>query len=191
MVACGLPHYGRGDLALARHEIAAAQQNFAGLRRYGAATLDLAWVACGRLDAYWERDLSPWDLAAGSLLVREAGGFVSDCDGKGDIFTARPSRRRQRHHAPRTAAAPAKKPPRSRQGRHQGSCGAVSVEFFAAAYQPPTTKMPPIALWLKTWQATYPELDFAERLSWWRERWRNELLPAAQDRDRRKPKPTG
>ena len=40
----------------------------------------------GRLDAYWERDLSPWDLAAGSLLVREAGGFVSDCDGGDDIF---------------------------------------------------------------------------------------------------------
>jgi myo-inositol-1(or 4)-monophosphatase len=69
-----LPHYGRGDLALAREEIAAAQRAFAGLRRYGAATLDLAWVAAGRLDAYWERDLSPWDLAAGSLLVREAGG---------------------------------------------------------------------------------------------------------------------
>jgi len=87
VVACGLPHYGRGsDLAVARNEIAAAQQHFAGLRRYGAATLDLAWVACGRLDAYWERDLSPWDLAAGSLLVREAGGFISDIDGKSDIF---------------------------------------------------------------------------------------------------------
>ena len=81
IVACGLPHYGRGDLALARNEIAAAQRAFAGLRRYGAATLDLAWIAAGRLDAYWERDLSPWDLAAGSLLVREAGGFVSDIDG--------------------------------------------------------------------------------------------------------------
>jgi myo-inositol-1(or 4)-monophosphatase len=86
IVACGMPHYGRGDLALARHEIAAAQQHFAGLRRYGAATLDLAWVAAGRLDAYWERDLSPWDLAAGSLLVREAGGFVSDLDGGEAIF---------------------------------------------------------------------------------------------------------
>jgi myo-inositol-1(or 4)-monophosphatase len=86
VVACGLPHYGRGDLALARREIAAAQQHFAGLRRYGAATLDLAWVACGRLDVYWERDLSPWDLAAGSLLVREAGGFVSDLDGGDAIF---------------------------------------------------------------------------------------------------------
>jgi myo-inositol-1(or 4)-monophosphatase len=87
VVACGLPHYGRGDLALARHEIAAAQQHFAGLRRYGAAALDLAWVACGRLDAYWERDLSPWDIAAGSLLVREAGGFVTDLDGGDAIFT--------------------------------------------------------------------------------------------------------
>jgi len=87
VVACGLPHYGRGgDLVLARYEIAAAQQAFAGLRRYGAAALDLAWIACGRLDAYWERDLAPWDMAAGALLVREAGGFVSDCDGKGDIF---------------------------------------------------------------------------------------------------------
>ena len=81
IVACGLPHYGRGDLALARNEIAAAQRSFAGLRRYGAATLDLAWIAAGRLDAYWERDLSPWDLAAGSLLVREAGGFITDIDG--------------------------------------------------------------------------------------------------------------
>jgi myo-inositol-1(or 4)-monophosphatase len=87
VVACGLPHYGRGDLVLARHEIAAAQQAYAGLRRYGAAALDLAWIACGRLDAYWERDLSPWDIAAGSLLVREAGGFVTDLDGGDGIFT--------------------------------------------------------------------------------------------------------
>jgi myo-inositol-1(or 4)-monophosphatase len=84
-----LPHYGRGDLALARNEIAAAQQHFAGLRRYGAAALDLAWIAAGRLDAYWERDLSPWDMAAGAILVREAGGFVSDLDGRGDIFGKR------------------------------------------------------------------------------------------------------
>jgi myo-inositol-1(or 4)-monophosphatase len=81
VVACGLPHHGRGDLKLARREIAAAQQNFAGLRRFGAATLDLAFIAAGRFDAYWERDLSQWDLAAGLLLVREAGGFVSDLDG--------------------------------------------------------------------------------------------------------------
>ena len=87
IVGCGLPHYGHGDLALARNEIAAAQQNFAGLRRYGAATLDLAWIAAGRLDAYWERDLSPWDLAAGMLLVREAGGFITDLDGGDAVLT--------------------------------------------------------------------------------------------------------
>jgi myo-inositol-1(or 4)-monophosphatase len=81
IVGCGLPHYGRGDLEAARNEIAAAQQNFAGLRRYGAASLDLAWVAAGRLDAYWERELSPWDMAAGVVLVREAGGFASDLEG--------------------------------------------------------------------------------------------------------------
>ncbi len=86
IVACGLPHYGRGDLALARNEIAAAQQAFAGLRRYGAAALDLAWIAAGRLDAYWERDLSPWDMAAGAILVREAGGYVTDLDGGDAIF---------------------------------------------------------------------------------------------------------
>ncbi len=59
----------------------------AGLGRFGAASLDLAWVAAGRLDAYWERDLSPWDMAAGVLLVREAGGFVSDLDGGEGMLT--------------------------------------------------------------------------------------------------------
>ncbi len=87
VVACGLPHFGRGDLALGRRETEAAQQHFAGLRRFGAASLDLAWVAAGRLDAYWERDLSPWDLAAGILLVREAGGFVTDIDGSEAVLT--------------------------------------------------------------------------------------------------------
>src|SRR5258708_34775036 len=60
VVACGLPHLGRGDLVLARSEIAAVQEKVAGLRRFGSAALDLAWVAAGRFDAYWERDLSPW-----------------------------------------------------------------------------------------------------------------------------------
>lgn len=87
IVGCGLPHFGRGNLELSRYEIAAAQRNFAGLRRYGSATLDLAWVAAGRLDAYWERDLSPWDMAAGLLLVREAGGYASDLDGGEGIFS--------------------------------------------------------------------------------------------------------
>src|SRR6266478_5122729 len=81
VVACGLPHGARGDLAPFRKEFAVVQEKVAGLRRFGAAALDLAWVAAGRLDAYWERNLSPWDMAAGLVLVREAGGFVTDLDG--------------------------------------------------------------------------------------------------------------
>jgi myo-inositol-1(or 4)-monophosphatase len=86
VVACGLPHLGRGDLALFRREFAAVQSQVAGLRRFGAAALDLAWVAAGRFDAFWEHDLSPWDMAAGILMVREAGGFVTDCDGDDAMF---------------------------------------------------------------------------------------------------------
>jgi myo-inositol-1(or 4)-monophosphatase len=81
VIACGMPHLGRGDLALAAREMEAVQGKVAGLRRFGAASLDLAWVAAGRFDAYWERNLSPWDIAAGLILVREAGGYVTDLDG--------------------------------------------------------------------------------------------------------------
>jgi myo-inositol-1(or 4)-monophosphatase len=86
VIACPLPHIGRGDFALNRKEYALIQERVAGLRRYGAAALDLAWVAAGRLDAYWERNIKPWDMAAGMVLVREAGGFISDCDGGADMF---------------------------------------------------------------------------------------------------------
>ena len=70
------------------------QDKVAGLRRFGAAALDLAWVAAGRFDAYWERNLSPWDMAAGIILVREAGGFITDLDG-GDAHSS-PAERRGR-----------------------------------------------------------------------------------------------
>ncbi|MGB8514785.1 MAG: inositol monophosphatase family protein, partial [Pseudolabrys sp.] len=86
VIACGLPHQGRGDIALSRKETGAMQDHVAGLRRFGAAALDLAWVAAGRLDGYWERDVNSWDVAAGVILVREAGGFATDCDGGDDIF---------------------------------------------------------------------------------------------------------
>ena len=89
VVGCGLLHHGRGDLALGLRELAAVQDRVAGLRRFGAAALDLAFVAAGRLDGYWERNLSPWDMAAGLLLVREAGGFVSDIDGGDAMLTKR------------------------------------------------------------------------------------------------------
>jgi myo-inositol-1(or 4)-monophosphatase len=68
----------------------------AGVRRAGAAALDLAYVACGRLDAFWELGLSPWDMAAGTLLVTEGGGLVGDLQGEqtfmesGDICCSTP-----------------------------------------------------------------------------------------------------
>jgi myo-inositol-1(or 4)-monophosphatase len=87
VVACALPHPGRGDVVLTRNEHAAVQDKVAGLRRFGAAALDLAWVAAGRVDAYWERGLSPWDMAAGIALVREAGGYATDLDGGEAMLT--------------------------------------------------------------------------------------------------------
>lgn len=81
VIACGLPHIGRGDHELSRREMAELQPRVAGLRRFGAASLDMAFVAAGRLDGYWERNLQPWDIAAGLIIVREAGGTVSGIEG--------------------------------------------------------------------------------------------------------------
>src|SRR3979490_821365 len=63
VIACGLPHIGRGDHDLSRLELTEIQTKVAGLRRFGAASLDMAFVASGRLDGHWERNLSPWDMA--------------------------------------------------------------------------------------------------------------------------------
>jgi myo-inositol-1(or 4)-monophosphatase len=68
--------------------LAAVTPHVAGIRRFGAAALDLAWVAAGRFDGFWEYGLLPWDMAAGILLVLEAGGAVTDIDG-GDEMLAR------------------------------------------------------------------------------------------------------
>ena len=84
VIGCGLPHIGRGDHDLSRLEMAEIQNKVAGLRRFGAASLDMAFIAAGRLDGYWERNLSPWDMAAGQIMVREAGGVVSCIDGESD-----------------------------------------------------------------------------------------------------------
>ena len=84
VIACGLPHIGRGDHELSRAEMSEIQNRVAGLRRFGAASLDMAFVAAGRLDGYWERNLQPWDMAAGQILVREAGGVVSGMAGDDD-----------------------------------------------------------------------------------------------------------
>ncbi len=84
VIACGLPHIGRGDHELSRVEMTAIQDKVAGLRRFGAACLDMAFVAAGRLDGYWERNLQPWDIAAGQIILREAGGIISGTEGDDD-----------------------------------------------------------------------------------------------------------
>jgi len=81
VIATGIPFLGHGQHARFLKELHQVSQRVAGVRRFGSAALDLAYVAAGRFDAFWERDLKPWDLAAGLLLVTEAGGVVRDADG--------------------------------------------------------------------------------------------------------------
>lgn len=81
LVSTGIPHRGRPGHPRFLKEIDAVMKEVAGIRRTGSAALDLAFTAAGRFDAYWERNLKPWDMAAGIVIVREAGGFVSDLGG--------------------------------------------------------------------------------------------------------------
>jgi myo-inositol-1(or 4)-monophosphatase len=94
LVATGVPYLGHGHLERFQSILAAVAPEVAGIRRFGSAALDLAWVAAGRFDGFWEEDLQFWDIAAGVLLVREAGGFVTDFRGgdgalaKGQVLAA-------------------------------------------------------------------------------------------------------
>ena len=81
VAATGIPHHGRPGHGVFLSEVEGVMREVAGLRRTGSASLDLAWTAAGRFDLYWERNLKPWDLAAGIVIVREAGGVVTDADG--------------------------------------------------------------------------------------------------------------
>jgi len=82
LIALGIPFLGRGDHAKHIRIQQAVMEKVAGLRRFGAASLDLAFVAAGRVDGFWEFGLSPWDVAAGIILVREAGGIAIGIDNK-------------------------------------------------------------------------------------------------------------
>lgn len=82
MVGCGIPHLGKAKThGKFKAELAEVMAHVSAVRRLGAASLDLAYVAAGRYDAFWERNLQPWDIAAGIVLIREAGGFVTDMNG--------------------------------------------------------------------------------------------------------------
>jgi myo-inositol-1(or 4)-monophosphatase len=81
VIATGIPFLGHGNFASWSRIFGAVAPEVAGIRRFGSAALDLAWVAAGRYDGFWESDLSHWDVAAGLLLVKEAGGYVTDYRG--------------------------------------------------------------------------------------------------------------
>lgn len=82
LVASGAPFMGKGGRREFLSELDVIVSSTAGMRRFGSASLDLAWTAAGRFDAFWERNLKAWDVAAGILLVREAGGVVTDMNGR-------------------------------------------------------------------------------------------------------------
>ncbi len=86
LLATGFPHKHHADYEQWMHTFQTLLPQAIGMRRCGSAALDLAYVACGRLDGYWEPGLGAWDIAAGSLLVREAGGLVADFQGGQDFL---------------------------------------------------------------------------------------------------------
>ena len=89
LIGTGIPHCGRGDAERWAKIYAAVGPHVSGVRRFGSAALDLAWVAAGRMDGFWEDDLDIWDTAAGVLLVKEAGGFITDYRGADRSFERR------------------------------------------------------------------------------------------------------
>ncbi|WGM40058.1 inositol monophosphatase family protein [Caulobacter sp. NIBR1757] len=78
VLAVGIPFAAKPEHERFRNEMAALTHRVAGIRRLGAGAIDLAWVSCGRFEAYWEQKVSAWDMGAGAILVREAGGIVTD-----------------------------------------------------------------------------------------------------------------
>jgi myo-inositol-1(or 4)-monophosphatase len=84
LIATGTPFGQRADRPRYLRQFDAIMASVADVRRLGAAALDLAYVAAGRYDGFWEYGLHPWDVAAGWLLVREAGGYISELDGEGN-----------------------------------------------------------------------------------------------------------
>lgn len=88
VIVTGIPHRGRAGREGYLLGLAAMMEVTAGIRRFGSAALDLAWVAAGRFDGYWERGLKPWDIAAGEVIVREAGGIVTEVEGGAAMLTS-------------------------------------------------------------------------------------------------------
>lgn len=88
VMATGIPFHGRPGHEPFIDQMGRVMKDVAGIRRMGAASLDLAYVAAGRFEGFWEAGLQPWDIAAGVLLVREAGGFVTDFKGDKNVLAS-------------------------------------------------------------------------------------------------------
>jgi myo-inositol-1(or 4)-monophosphatase len=88
VIATGIPFLGKPEHEKYLRQMAAVMDTTAGIRRFGSAALDLAYVAAGRFDGFWEMGLKSWDIAAGILLVREAGGYVSEINGGHDMMSS-------------------------------------------------------------------------------------------------------
>jgi myo-inositol-1(or 4)-monophosphatase len=87
VVGCGIPHIGKAkDHPQFYAEFSAVMAKAGNLRRLGAAALDLCFVASGCYDGFWERNLQAWDIAAGVIMIKEAGGFVTDADGGSEML---------------------------------------------------------------------------------------------------------
>lgn len=82
----GIPHLGRAEPKRFLKQLSHMMNGSAGIRRSGSAAIDLAWTAAGRYDGFWEMGLQPWDVAAGIIMIREAGGYVTDFDNRRKIF---------------------------------------------------------------------------------------------------------
>lgn len=87
LIGCGIPHLGkRRDHPRFLAEVETVMGKVSNVRRLGAAALDMCFVAAGRYDGYWERGIKSWDIAAGLVMIKEAGGFTTDCDGGQDML---------------------------------------------------------------------------------------------------------
>ncbi|MBY0510103.1 MAG: inositol monophosphatase [Rhodospirillaceae bacterium] len=101
VIATGIPFHGRPGHKPFLKQLERVMGEVAGVRRMGTASLDLAYVAAGRCDGFWEQGLRPWDIAAGIILVREAGGFITDLQGgkdfmaTGNVLAANPKLHKQ------------------------------------------------------------------------------------------------
>ena len=86
VIGCGVPNLGRPQHGRFLVQLRHVMGEVAGIRRFGSPSIDLAYVAAGRLDGFWEEGLAPWDIATGIILIREAGGFISGMNGETDFL---------------------------------------------------------------------------------------------------------